>query len=918
MEHVVAQSAMMSTDGGAHDRCRRFPRLEPAGSCRVIDALGDAHVRILGPAEFELGGALVHLPAPKERGLLVILALQPGSAVSSQALADVLWGAAAPEKYRKSLQVLVSRVRRRIQETGGPDGHDLVVTAGDAYLLRVPCAAVDACRFEQLSREGRDALGDGRAAEAASTLEQALAMWRGQPIPEVADTPGGRAEAARLAEMRRSALEHLHEAELALGHHGDLVARLEVLVAAEPLHETLWRQLMLALYRSGRQGDALRAYQRARVALVDELGIEPGAELRRLEAAVVAQDPALDWTAEPAGSSPTVAAGASRIGHGSPRAGGQTATARASAAAWATPRCSVPLVDRVAELRVLDAAFEEARSGTAVVVIDGDDSTGKTRLLAEAVTRCSEQGSFVLVGDCGPDRRAPGAALRQAVDRWAEHYLLDADGLRPGARAALATLSSAYAERTGTPATEGARGDPYALAGALAAVFRSGTDGAPSTLVLDDVHAAGRFTLDTVRSLIGDHDDLDLLVLLALRGTEVAARSTLLDLLVDLQRGPRRHRISLGGLGIEPGVALLVEGAAVPDGDAWHLAMATLVEQAAGRPGYLLELAAHIAERRSVEEEDWVPSGLADLGLPDAIIDLVRRRRRSLDGVHQELLGAAAVLGPSFELDTLVGTADLGIDEVIRALEAAASAGLVSEVGQERFAFTSTVVQHAVYQDLSATRRARLHRAAGAATADRSDRPVDERLADATDHFARSRLAAEVDADPEVVEARYEQAYDDAVGKLQSVPGLEARAPDDPERRFLVLMGLAEGRRRSDDFAAARAIFDMAIDEARRLQSPQRLAEAVLGTASVMVEVGVSHQPLIDLIRHAARGLDQGDPLRVELDAALVPELVWSGDWDEAMALSRAIAADPAAGPSGDGSEQPRRELGPEPGQVGE
>ena len=261
----------------------------------MTDRAVEARVRILGPAELEVVGRPVPLPAPKERGLLVVLALRPGSAVSSHELADVLWGDAAPEKYRKSLQVLVSRVRRRIQDAGGPDGHDLLVTAGDAYLLRVAPDAVDAVRLEGLTREGRDALAAGRAVEAVAHLEEALALWRGDPVPEVAETPAGRAEAARLAEMRRSALEHLHEAELALGRHGDLVARLEVLVAAEPLHEQVWRQLMLALYRSGRQADALRAYQRARTTLVDELGIEPGPELRRLESAIVAQDPALDW-----------------------------------------------------------------------------------------------------------------------------------------------------------------------------------------------------------------------------------------------------------------------------------------------------------------------------------------------------------------------------------------------------------------------------------------------------------------------------------------------------------------------------------------------------------------------------------------------------------------------------------------------
>jgi DNA-binding SARP family transcriptional activator len=208
---------------------------------------------------------------------------------------------------------LVSELRRAVDTSNGV----ALVTEGGGYRLRLPVDAIDAARFESLAAEGRRLLDAGREADAARTLREALALWRGSPYADVADEPFVRAEAARLDELRLMCLEDRVDAELALGRHAALVAELEAEMRREPLRERLRAQLMLALYRSGRQADALAAYQDARRTLVREVGLEPGRPLRELEAAILAQDPLSNCRR--VGSSWRIVAAASRSSPSEPR-----------------------------------------------------------------------------------------------------------------------------------------------------------------------------------------------------------------------------------------------------------------------------------------------------------------------------------------------------------------------------------------------------------------------------------------------------------------------------------------------------------------------------------------------------------------------------------------------------------------------
>ena len=244
---------------------------------------------VLGPLEAYADGRSVPVGGGRQRALLALLLVHAGEVVSRDRLIEELWAGDPPPGASQSLDAYLSRMRRAFREAGAGD---ILATRAPGYMLHAE--ETDARRFEALAAEGRQALAAGEEGRAAQVLTEALALWRGAAYAEVADEPWARAEAGRLAGLRLSATEDRIEAELALGRHAALVPELELLVSREPTRERLAGQLMLALYRSGRQADALSAYRAVRRSLVEELGIEPGPELRRLEAAVLAQDPALD------------------------------------------------------------------------------------------------------------------------------------------------------------------------------------------------------------------------------------------------------------------------------------------------------------------------------------------------------------------------------------------------------------------------------------------------------------------------------------------------------------------------------------------------------------------------------------------------------------------------------------------------
>ena len=251
---------------------------------------GNGRIGILGPVEL-VGEEPVLLGGVKERCLLAALAVHCGEAVSTGCLVDALWGDNPPRTAAKTLQNYVLRVRRALARVGGL----IIVTLPDGYSLRAVPGVVDAILAESLIGEGRRKMAGGDPAGAARQLRRALGSWRGPALGEFADRPFAAAEALRLEELREAALEELFDAELALGRHHEVVGGLEALVASGPLRERRWGQLMVALYRDGRQAEALDAFGRLQQVLRQDLGVDPGAELRHLHQAILQQSPELAW-----------------------------------------------------------------------------------------------------------------------------------------------------------------------------------------------------------------------------------------------------------------------------------------------------------------------------------------------------------------------------------------------------------------------------------------------------------------------------------------------------------------------------------------------------------------------------------------------------------------------------------------------
>jgi DNA-binding SARP family transcriptional activator/WD40 repeat protein len=317
---------------------------------------------ILGPLEvIAASGDTVALGGARARALFAVLLLHANEPVSAEQLAVALWGDDAPPGAIKTVQVHVSRLRKALGDSG------MVQTTPAGYTLRVLPGELDAERFDELVDAGRRALADEEPQLASSLLREALGLWRGPPLSDLAHEPFAAGEVRRLEERRLDATELAMESDLADGRHGEVVGELEALVAEHPLRERLHAQRMLALYRCGRQAEALQAFRDARRLLVEEIGVEPGAALRDLHESILRQDASLDVE-------PRVAALPREL----------------------DAMASQPMVGRKVELAWLRERWERARAGRGeLIVVTGERGIGKTRLAAELAREVHRGGATV-------------------------------------------------------------------------------------------------------------------------------------------------------------------------------------------------------------------------------------------------------------------------------------------------------------------------------------------------------------------------------------------------------------------------------------------------------------------------------------------------------------------------------------------
>jgi predicted ATPase/DNA-binding SARP family transcriptional activator len=339
-------------------------------------------IGILGPLAIEVDGASVDLPGRREQMLLVRLALSPGVAVSVDTLADAIWGEHLPANPANALQASVSRLRKAI-------GREAIVTRAPGYLLDLDAADVDAVAFPTLIERAERQAGDARLA----ALDQALTLWRGPPLVEFVDEEFAQREIGRLTELHQRALELRIEAEIDSGRHTAAIPELEALIAADPLRESLRRLHMLALYRAGRQADALRVYQDTRELLAEELGVDPGPQLQALELQILDHDPSL----APAAVIPDAGEPRSVVRHN-------------------LPERLTSFIGRDIDMDATATALSSAR----LVTLLGPGGAGKTSLAVEVVRTVVagyKHGVWLIdLAGAGPDDVAETAAAVLGVD----------------------------------------------------------------------------------------------------------------------------------------------------------------------------------------------------------------------------------------------------------------------------------------------------------------------------------------------------------------------------------------------------------------------------------------------------------------------------------------------------------------------
>src|SRR5262245_36007119 len=419
--------------------------------------------RVLGPLEVRRDGGALALGGQKQRELLTLLLLRANEPVATERIVDELWGERPPGSAQTAVHGHVSQLRRLL-------GRERILTRRPGYILCVEPGELDLERFSRLIQNAREQ----EAAEAAHTLREALSLWRGEPLSDLAYEPFVQTEAARLEELRLTALEARIDAELEVGFAEQLVPELEGLIRAHPLRERLRGQLMLALYRSGRQAEALAAYREARRALVEELGIEPGRPLRELERAILRQDPALEVA--PASAEVVEAADGGRG----------------------------VFVGRDRELEELSSALQSAISGAgSLSLLVGEPGIGKSRLADELMRRARTRGVTVLVGRCWEAGGAPAywpwvQALRTYIEAGEPEALREQLGI--GA-ADIGQIVPELRERVAdlpTPSLEG-EGARFRLFDSATRFLRNAAAARPLLLVLDDLHAADEPSLLLLR-----------------------------------------------------------------------------------------------------------------------------------------------------------------------------------------------------------------------------------------------------------------------------------------------------------------------------------------------------------------------------------------------------------------------------------
>jgi DNA-binding SARP family transcriptional activator len=775
--------------------------------------------RILGPLEVVSDGRALELTAAKQRALLAALLLDPNNVVSTDRLIDALWEDDPPDSPQKALQVHVSGLRKVV-------GKGRLETRGAGYALVLGEDELDLFEFQRLRELGRPA--------------EALMLWRGSPLSDFGYQRFAQAEIARLEDLRLVCLEERIDQDLGAGRQAELTGELERLVKEHPLRERLRGQLMLALYRSGRQAEALETYQQTRATLVEELGIEPSRELRELHQAILNQDPALDRAPS--------------------RAADPDSTRRT-------------LVGRERELSQLLEGLDDAFAGCGrLFLLVGEPGIGKSRLADELIAQARGRRARVVVGRCWEAGGAP------AYWPWVQSlraYVRDTDPaivrsqLGPGA-ADLAQLLPELRQLfpdLADPAPLEVDSARFRLFEAASEFLVAASRHQPLVLVLDDLHAADEPSLLLLQFLTRQLTDSRLLVVGAYRDIDPTPARSLTSVLAELEREPVTRSLAITGLsrGDVDRFVELVSGEAPSD------ELVTLVhEETAGNPFFIGEIVHLLAEEGRLGDET------GRLTIPQTVRDVIARRLSHLSEQCYHVLVLASVLGREFSPAVLARVAEVTEDELLETLDEAMRARVVSDVpgAAGRLRFAHVLIRDTLYEGLTTARRVRLHRLVVGTleSGHASDAAELAHHAIAGSDFERGLEYARRAGDRAIELLAYEEAVRLYGTALEA---LDLADPHNQELRCDLLLVAAEALIRGGDSAAAKNLFLEAGTVARRLGLARQLARAALGYSGRIVWARPSgDERLVPLLEEALAHLPEADTdLRVLLLARLAGAL---------------------------------------------
>jgi DNA-binding SARP family transcriptional activator/tetratricopeptide (TPR) repeat protein len=822
----------------------------------------DLEIRILGPLEVVTGGGQPHLGGSKQRTVLGLLALHVGDGISRDWLVEALWPAGPPRHPLASLHAYVSNVRRLLAPSA--DAGEVIIRDGNRYCLAVAPETVDLVRFEALVRRADELAARRYTSGVASAYQAALSLARG-PLLDGLDAPGLEVSRMRVNELQWRAVEGLREAQLDAGLHATLVPLLAVDVEEFPFRERLWCQFAVALYRSGRQADALDAIARLRRLLAEELGIDLSAEVRELEVAILRHDPDL-------------------IG---PRPGGRESGVRQMGfllPAVLDRACRRPVVGRSDVVETIRRAALPTSAGLAKgLALVGEAGSGKTTAVAKAMQTLSD--TFLVLYGRGDD--LPSTSFQPFAEAFgsATGHLAGPAGslLTPRLKELLdhpPALDVRASADDNEPVLEARPPHREEVFDSVLRWFRLVSSEIPVALVLDDLHWASTDTLHLLRYLLAA-DSVRLFVLCTWRDP---TSDDLADLSVDLAKsgGGTVSLTPLSPEDLEELAVRLVRSSSLEE----PAALGRKIHRLTGGNAFF---ATEVL--RMIDE-----GGAADVtatltAVPPTVAGMVRQRVETLPAEAQELLRAAAAWGFEFDLDVIATASGLQLDEAHRAAIAAEHVRLLERQsgGGIRFRFVHMLTRAALYADVGGD-APKWHRRLAEALAAHRPRsgPVLRQLAD---HYA---MAASIGCVDEALlantaageDARTRGAYHEAIGYLRRAIDFLDQLPDrgDTNRaRLLLTLGRCQRDSGGEDF---RGTLLEAASFAEAEGDQETLIEAVLANNRGMFSIGGSaDQQRLDMIDRALAGC-RGDELQARLLALKALELVYGAD----LPTRRAVA----------------------------